>query len=352
MHVCYSPQLGSVNKNSSAFGDSGAYTSPGTPHYGDNDVSGFQKGWYSERVLLPSNSSRRHISTATLMPFNSARTLPSKWMMLRDGLRAQFNMIKFFGPRVYRDVFGQREEFPNYEFLPYQLSRGFEGSRFGFARFLGIDDAKKMERDHGNIWVGSYHVRINISKYSRVEKNRVNKTDVVHEKNGKENVSNQIMKENTSNQTRVLGCRSFAEVVNGGSGQVENSPINIISTASSKKRMEKALIAEVDNFSLLQNIGSFSDAEGCTEVKIKYLGGLFVMLDFPVTSGSRVKAMLEKRTSPWKNWFRRVFPWKPKFKVVERIAFLTIHGIPPHARNPLVFMEIDKQWGKVIEVQG
>ncbi|KAL8229222.1 hypothetical protein R6Q57_014122 [Mikania cordata] len=78
MQVYYSPQLGSGNKNSSSFRNSGAYTSPGTPDYGDNNRFGFQKGWCSERVPL-SNSSRRHISAAALMPFNSGRTPPSKW---------------------------------------------------------------------------------------------------------------------------------------------------------------------------------------------------------------------------------------------------------------------------------
>ncbi|KAI7728296.1 hypothetical protein M8C21_017986 [Ambrosia artemisiifolia] len=79
MQVYYSPQLGSGNKNSSSFRNSGAYTSPGTPDYGDNNnMLGYQKGWCSERVPL-SNSSRRHISAAALMPFNSGRTLPSKW---------------------------------------------------------------------------------------------------------------------------------------------------------------------------------------------------------------------------------------------------------------------------------
>ncbi|KAI3813356.1 hypothetical protein L1987_18077 [Smallanthus sonchifolius] len=78
MQVCYSPQLRSGNKDLSSFRNSGAYTSPGTPDYGDNNVLGFQKGWCSERVLL-SNSSRRHIGAAALMPFNSGRTLPSKW---------------------------------------------------------------------------------------------------------------------------------------------------------------------------------------------------------------------------------------------------------------------------------
>ncbi|XP_055804939.1 uncharacterized protein LOC129873787 isoform X2 [Solanum dulcamara] len=58
---------------------SGLYTSPATPEYGDNNVRGFQKGWSSERVPLPTNSGRRHISTTALMPFNSGRTVPSKW---------------------------------------------------------------------------------------------------------------------------------------------------------------------------------------------------------------------------------------------------------------------------------
>ncbi|GJX89289.1 terminase small subunit, remorin [Tanacetum coccineum] len=79
MQVCYSPQLGSVSKSSASLRNSGAYTSPGTPDYGDgNNMGAFQKGWCSERVPL-SNSSRRHISAAALMPFNSGRTLPSKW---------------------------------------------------------------------------------------------------------------------------------------------------------------------------------------------------------------------------------------------------------------------------------
>lgn len=59
--------------------NSGTYTSPSTPEYGDDHFEGFQKGWSSERVPLPTNSSRRHITTTALMPFNSGRALPSKW---------------------------------------------------------------------------------------------------------------------------------------------------------------------------------------------------------------------------------------------------------------------------------
>ncbi|KAH6760284.1 hypothetical protein C2S52_009263 [Perilla frutescens var. hirtella] len=54
---------------------SGAYTSPGTPEYGDH----LPKTWSSERVPLHTSSSRRHVSAAALMPFNSGRAVPSKW---------------------------------------------------------------------------------------------------------------------------------------------------------------------------------------------------------------------------------------------------------------------------------
>lgn len=76
---CILPLLRVMNQKSTSLMNSGLYTSPATPEYGDNNVTGFQKGWSSERVPLPSNSSRRQISTTALMPFNSGRTVPSKW---------------------------------------------------------------------------------------------------------------------------------------------------------------------------------------------------------------------------------------------------------------------------------
>lgn len=80
MRECYSPEPTSMNKDSTSFRNSGAYTSPGTPEYEDNHGNrGFQKGWCSERVPLPSSSNRRRTSASILMPFNNGRTLPSKW---------------------------------------------------------------------------------------------------------------------------------------------------------------------------------------------------------------------------------------------------------------------------------
>ncbi|KAF8377547.1 hypothetical protein HHK36_030929 [Tetracentron sinense] len=72
-----SPQFGGMKRSSVPSRRSGTFPSPGAPNYRQGSV-GIQKGWSSERVPLPPNGSRRHVSAAFL-PFNYGRTLPSKW---------------------------------------------------------------------------------------------------------------------------------------------------------------------------------------------------------------------------------------------------------------------------------
>ncbi|KAI3799028.1 hypothetical protein L1987_34316 [Smallanthus sonchifolius] len=69
-----------MDKDSTSFPNSDAYTSPGTPDYGDNNGGGFPKGWCSERVPLPNNNRKqRRTSVNVLMPLSNGRALPSKW---------------------------------------------------------------------------------------------------------------------------------------------------------------------------------------------------------------------------------------------------------------------------------
>ncbi|KAE7999618.1 hypothetical protein FH972_004026 [Carpinus fangiana] len=69
-----------MKKGSVSSHNLGTLQSPGAPIYRDESV-GSQKGWSSERLPFPrkSRSTRRHLSAASLMPFNGGRTLPSKW---------------------------------------------------------------------------------------------------------------------------------------------------------------------------------------------------------------------------------------------------------------------------------
>ncbi|XP_014519479.1 uncharacterized protein LOC106776513 [Vigna radiata var. radiata] len=68
-----------MKKSSGSSQKLGSFLSPGAPHYREKNIAS-QNGWSSERVLQPSSSSIRHQgSVANLTPFNSGRTVPSKW---------------------------------------------------------------------------------------------------------------------------------------------------------------------------------------------------------------------------------------------------------------------------------
>ncbi|PSR99778.1 Remorin, C-terminal protein [Actinidia chinensis var. chinensis] len=72
-----SPRFGVTKKSSAMTQQPGTFPSPGTPNHRHASV-GIQKGWSSERVPLHNNANLRH-GSATLLPFNNGRTLPSKW---------------------------------------------------------------------------------------------------------------------------------------------------------------------------------------------------------------------------------------------------------------------------------
>ncbi|TKY70574.1 hypothetical protein E2542_SST06865 [Spatholobus suberectus] len=67
-----------MKKSSGSSQKLGSFLSPGAPNYREKSI-GSQKGWSSERVLQPSSSGTRHAGVANLTPFNSGRTVPSKW---------------------------------------------------------------------------------------------------------------------------------------------------------------------------------------------------------------------------------------------------------------------------------
>ncbi|AES94694.1 putative remorin [Medicago truncatula] len=70
-----------MKKNSGPSQKLGSFLSPKEPNYREKNIEN-QKGWNSERVLLhPTTSSniRRQAYVAGVSPFNSGRTIPSKW---------------------------------------------------------------------------------------------------------------------------------------------------------------------------------------------------------------------------------------------------------------------------------
>lgn len=53
------------------------------------------------------------------------------------------------------------------------LKRNKSGRRFGFVRFMNNGDPEGLEKRLGNIWIGTYKLSVNISRFARNERGDV-----------------------------------------------------------------------------------------------------------------------------------------------------------------------------------
>ncbi|MDV2887823.1 DUF4283 domain-containing protein, partial [Alkalihalophilus pseudofirmus] len=87
-------------------------------------------------------------------------------------------------------------------------------------------------------------------------------------------------------------------------------------------------------------------ADGCPDIGVRFLGGLFVLLEFNDEAGANDFILNSKDI--WENWFTSLVKWQKDFTVKERLASILIHGVPPHAWTEDSFNAIGKVFGEVV----
>ncbi|KAI3515954.1 hypothetical protein L1887_14861 [Cichorium endivia] len=86
--------------------------------------------------------------------------------------------------------------------------------------------------------------------------------------------------------------------------------------------------------------------EGLLDVKLVYVGGMHVLLEFDKLG--LADDFLKNEKATWSNWFSNLFKWSQDFVARERLASITIFGVPLQIWNTNVFEEIARIWGKPI----
>lgn len=105
-------------------------------------------------------------------------------------------------------------------FIANKRSKG--GKRFGFIRFMGVIDTTDFVRSLSNIWIGSFHVYVDVAKYQRSNSNRPDLTN----NNVNNGVENRKPKTTTPiNTTLPNDKQSFASVVRGSSKSINEPPL-------------------------------------------------------------------------------------------------------------------------------
>lgn len=112
-----------------------------------------------------------------------------------------------------------------------------------------------------------------------------------------------------------------------------------------KPWFSSSLVARAKQLSTVEEIHSLASSANVQHMQVRYLGGLFLLLSFP---SQKVAETFLKATQVWEDWFSKMEQWRGQSIPYERIAWLRIHGVPPHLWNPSVFNKIGSSYCRLL----
>ncbi|KAK1423486.1 hypothetical protein QVD17_18789 [Tagetes erecta] len=125
--------------------------------------------------------------------------------------------------------------------------------------------------------------------------------------------------------------------IKGGGGRSETHPLK-----------EVSLLGKVHNLALLDKLNLYlMENDGRPEFVIRYLGGLFIVLTFETKE--EAKGYLDQKVHEWSTVFSCLNIWDGSSPMFERVAWLTITGIPPHLFERETINLIGSWCGRVVQ---
>ncbi|GJS38532.1 RNA-directed DNA polymerase, eukaryota [Tanacetum coccineum] len=250
-----------------------------------------------------------------------------------DTTYIQWELGYKFTPKLSPDVYIARK-----------LSKS--GRRFGFVRFIKNPDQANLLEDLNKIWIGSHHLFASIARFDRKQNSQPNQS---HQKQ-----SNNTKPHETGHASHTTGGRSYASVLNGKEGTqkpvlagpitknitLENSDLLELSDTSS------VVLAKVRDVHLIINIYRVLKKEGFSDFKCKYMGGLWLWIEFS-SDESRLK--FQKNTE-MELYFTQRKLVSHNFIPDERMIWIEIDGLPLNAWTTNAFKKIAGNWGETVFV--
>lgn len=229
-------------------------------------------------------------------------------------------------------------------FIPNRLSKA--GKRFGFMKFIRVKDIDKLISLLRDEWVGKFRLYACKPRFSRDNKLDGNKP-LAQEKKF---VPQQWVNHNAGGCPSGLD-RNFANMVKGVGAKnepvIETKSVIMLepnNTVIQHVSGDRAAFAKVKNLHSIPMLKSLFGTEGFLDVYLKYVGGLWVLIEFE-TNSSRNMFLKHKGVL---NWLTKVIPWSRNFVPRERMVWLDIEGIPFVAWSVDTIKRVARIWGDVV----
>ncbi|GJR94726.1 RNA-directed DNA polymerase, eukaryota, partial [Tanacetum coccineum] len=217
-------------------------------------------------------------------------------------------------------------------FIPNRLSKA--GKRFAFVRFIKVDDIDRLLSNLCTLWVGRFHIHANAVRYERPSK--------PHHPHPQPRVHSRP------------SPGSFAGVVKDPTTQYHppsppaSSPALVLEESCFIGRdLSRHVMGKVKDLHSIPNLMILLAKEGFPEVKVSYLGGLWVLLELVNVATCKKLAQHIGVNS----WFSVIQPAMADFVCEERVVWVDIEGIPLHLWSRDTFIKIGSKWGATMDIE-
>ncbi|GJT64320.1 RNA-directed DNA polymerase, eukaryota [Tanacetum coccineum] len=111
--------------------------------------------------------------------------------------------------------------------------------------------------------------------------------------------------------------------------------------------LSKHVMGKVNDFLSIPNMYNILKDEGFLDIKLSYLGGTWVLIEFD-SMAAKEKFLNHSGVN---SWFEITQEAINDFSCVERIVWVDIEGVPLNAWSKETFDRIGKKWGKTLDME-
>ncbi|GJS67187.1 nucleotide-binding alpha-beta plait domain-containing protein [Tanacetum coccineum] len=232
-------------------------------------------------------------------------------------------------------------------FIPEKKSK--IGKRFGFVRFINVFNVDRLVGNLCTIWVNRFKLHANLARYQREPLN-ITKVPVMKNVEPSRGAFKYAHKDNGGKNDG----KSYVNVVKSnekpGSGECVDNPkalkpsLVLDDSCENDSDFTLSLNGKLKDFGSLPNLNKILVEEGFPDIIIRYLGGLWVLLQF--SSKPSMDNFLSHVGA--NSWFDLIQQTSKSFNIDERVVWIDIEGVPLCAWSHNTFAKIVSTWGSLL----
>ncbi|GKE18983.1 RNA-directed DNA polymerase, eukaryota, partial [Tanacetum coccineum] len=245
--------------------------------------------------------------------------------------------------------------------------RSKSGHRFGFVRFINVNDINQLVSNLRTVWMGGFHLFADVAKYGRTYNRPVERSGDGKPSVGSNSqfvsINENVFQSFNSYAKAVLGNKSVDMsgkygTSNAGAESVGVSDCNKVYKEAGNEAvmsisvddcidldgMERSILAKVKDLSVISELLKHMSSEGFDDVGLRYVGGRWVWLEFD--SMDQVESV--KTSKALKEIFLEFKDVSHDFIPDERCVWIDLVGLPLASWAPEVYKKLGGRWGSSV----